>query len=1186
MNKKALLMGLWMVLLISFVSAWEFDNVATNWNAVDNSLDIVDGYGLGDTVAHIKLVENTDQALINGRAVFEITLYEDYTEGVVDGTDFVDRSGEAVGMVGSWSYLDNRSYVVQIPNYENICGEVNGTYTCWNNITNYNNTLKWVTEWKNYVGEDMVSGNYKFKIEAKKQQMEDVDFIPELFGVELPQWAWWNTSWNTRKKIFVNENGNYYDLINYSINLTIPYEDGMQNDFDDLRFTNFEASEELGYWIESHTDGVTANIWVKFPNISKSTTTDFYMYFNNSLATNNSDRNEGMLLYDDFSVDTIGSVWQCFYGSWIITGGYLIQSVDNAGGGQHCNTINNFTQNGFIVSTKYKSTSNDGAAPDVSWATVVGNSEPVGSVRHGSGASIGHYRPNTYDFFGAYWLPYAQHPGLVSGIDWHIDELRWFMKNSTYVNATGKIDGNQPQNFSFENATVGYPGILSPTWDGKKVFDVGTDHANGWFDWIEARAYVEPEPSYSFGSTEVIGVDIVLTNPAGGGAVPLLNANFSCELNVYGFNLTNANLTIYNPDNTTDHIETWNWLSSDNIISFNVSYIHNFTDGGWRVWGCTGVSDQPSTTQVNQTFFVDSYFPNLTLYNPILEGDSASARLDFLVQDVFPDKCFYSLDGSTNVTLGSCSSNTTFNAGSYGSHSFSFYANDTVGNLNETHRDFLVIEKISETYEASVIETTTQTFDIVLDDTTNLEPAVTLKYDNTDYSGTLVGTSGTQKTYRTIFNMGNVSIGTSETRHFNWTMSGSVDGNAGSYTFPTNSQTVSALIIVPTNDTNAQICDDVSATLHMVNYTFLNEETDDTINGINLTAYYKVWVETESNYVEKSWVETHSSASTYPVCLFPNDASIYADVKLIYGGEGDYAIREFNLQGQIFNNQTQEYNLYMANDTDTSTITITVQESSGIELVDYLVKAIKVNYGNASNLEYEVESHITDGNGQTIFELYPEDYYYFEVWKDGVLKHTESPPAIVTGDFTITVSLQTIFDPNVEAEIEANVISSLSYNNNTGNITTTWSDSMGLINQACLRVWNGTSGSSNPFSNSCDGNLSGTLSQNIGNYTGMIFYSGLFVTSVEDGIEYKIESLDVDLREGWQVFSREGLLWGGVVATTTIALLAVPSPTAVITVGIATFAVLGYVLNIFSIGWGVFVFIAFLGIVFIIYMRD
>lgn len=1158
MNKKALLMGLWMVLLISFVSAWEFDNVATNWNAVDNSLDIVDGYGLGDTVAHIKLVENTDQALINGRAVFEITLYEDYTEGVVDGTDFVDRSGEAVGMVGSWSYLDNRSYVVPIQDWETICY---GNGTCVENLTGTHNETRYNNTWVNYGGEDMVGGNYKFKIEAKKQQMEDVDFIPELFGVELPQWAWWNNNWYKRQKIDISENSGTTSN-NYTFDLNITYDSDMQTDFDDLRFVDSTETEELNYWIESYIASNSAQVRVKVPTLTMDTNTSIYMYYDNTLAISTSDPENAFLFYDNASTDRSSEYTED--GGCILT--HSSSEYSLGGGSGNCVSyptslvsVGNVSVNGTV-----KDTGTPYASGVVMRTTDEDNTYKVQKVnaeqRLRKTVGGGETELQTLS------------SGLNNGqyYNYHLTAFDNNISNEVNGYITSKLDTE----FSTGNA-----GIFGYTTGGSSQFEL-----------LIIRAYTYPEPTVTFGAESPIGAVATQIEPLNNSVTSSsMNINFSCNATTTdstGTNITNMSYYLYNPLDNLDLFQLYTF-AIDETNSTTTSFLYNLTNEGNWIWSCYAGNTEGFTTYTsNFSLWYDRSPPNLTLYNPILEGDSASARLDFLVQDVFPDKCFYSLDGSANVTLGSCSSNTTFNAGSYGSHSFSFYANDTVGNLNETHRDFLVIEKISETYEASVIETTTQTFDIVLDDTTNLEPAVTLKYDNTDYSGTLVGTSGTQKTYRTIFNIGNVSIGTSETRHFNWTMSGSVDGNAGSYTFPTNSQTVSALIIVPTNDPNAQICDDVSATLHMVNYTFLNEETDDTINGINLTAYYKVWVETESNYVEKSWVETHSSASTYPVCLFPNDASIYADVKLIYGGEGDYAIREFNLQGQIFNNQTQEYNLYMANDTDTSTITITVQESSGIELVDYLVKAIKVNYGNATNLEYEVESHITDGNGQTIFELYPEDYYYFEVWKDGVLKHTESPPAIVTGDFTITVSLQTIFDPNVEAEIEANVISSLSYNNNTGNITTTWSDSMGLINQACLRVWNGTSGSSNPFSNSCDGNLSGTLSQNIGNYTGMIFYSGLFVTSVEDGIEYKIESLDVDLREGWQVFSREGLLWGGVVATTTIALLAVPSPTAVITVGIATFAVLGYVLNIFSIGWGVFVFIAFLGIVFIIYMRD
>ena len=243
MNKR-LLIGLVFCLLLIPVSAMasEWDNVKANYNPDNKSIDIVNAYGLGSTIAHLQLIENTDQALINGRAVFEVTLFDDYVEGVVDGTDFVDREGQSQNMLGAWRYEVNESYIESTPQYEQVCDGTftNGTENCYWNLTGYDNITKWHMVWNDYEGEDVEAGTYRFEITAKKPIGKDVDFIPILFGVQLEEFAWWNTTWEKRQNITIEETtGDSFS--NYSVYLEIDYDDNMSLNFSDIRFLNDET---------------------------------------------------------------------------------------------------------------------------------------------------------------------------------------------------------------------------------------------------------------------------------------------------------------------------------------------------------------------------------------------------------------------------------------------------------------------------------------------------------------------------------------------------------------------------------------------------------------------------------------------------------------------------------------------------------------------------------------------------------------------------------------------------------------------------------------------------------------------------------------------------------------------------------------------------------------------------------
>ena len=102
-------------------------------------------------------------------------------------------------------------------------------------------------------------------------------------GVLSAQPPEWLDGWAYRKEINITENsGN--DLTDYQVKIPVVYESKMQSDFSDLRFTDSDGTTLLSYWVEEYTEGSSATVWVKIPDIPASGVKTIYMYYGNPPA--------------------------------------------------------------------------------------------------------------------------------------------------------------------------------------------------------------------------------------------------------------------------------------------------------------------------------------------------------------------------------------------------------------------------------------------------------------------------------------------------------------------------------------------------------------------------------------------------------------------------------------------------------------------------------------------------------------------------------------------------------------------------------------------------------------------------------------------------------------------------------------------------------------------------------------
>ncbi|NIA04024.1 MAG: DUF2341 domain-containing protein [Nitrospiraceae bacterium] len=76
-------------------------------------------------------------------------------------------------------------------------------------------------------------------------------------------YTWWNTSWVYRNPITIDNTGSA--LSNYQVKITVPYEQGMNLDFSDLRFVDSNGTP-LNYWIEDTYPKSCAQILARDPS--------------------------------------------------------------------------------------------------------------------------------------------------------------------------------------------------------------------------------------------------------------------------------------------------------------------------------------------------------------------------------------------------------------------------------------------------------------------------------------------------------------------------------------------------------------------------------------------------------------------------------------------------------------------------------------------------------------------------------------------------------------------------------------------------------------------------------------------------------------------------------------------------------------------------------------------------------
>jgi len=566
--------------------------------------------GINEKNIFVKLIENK-ASLTKGEAIFEIN------------TPIPINISEALkikfniykGNLRDYEIYVNHSEKYIIPKYITVIEyyecQANGTIVnCTKSSTSLvGNITKYREGWKKA---DLIkAGTHKIRLIGKWKAHTGpqlIDWVPalkfkkELIGLDKDliltraDWAWWDVNWNRKKEINITT-GDTTTRANVSVLINVTYDSDMKSDFGDLRFVDEEEDNELGYWFYNNTYYASSSVevWIKLNrNISSSSPTRIYMYYENPSVTTSSNISNAFMFADDFdSVIDWTNKWYSNNQALYATGGGILNVTSTSALNEVMSTQSSFTN--YIARVRVRRyTSTDqirmeqpGIKGDWDGATE--------DTKLDADDRIYTYVGSSYSFKvvgGTDWF-YGEYKNPASG---NANNTVWAENRTIIVNKTGTPDDRTT-----------YPSIWS----------YGTGKL-GMVDWIFIRGFISDNPSYVFGSEQISDtsypqfsnyIEIPPNNTAySNGATYKFNVTITSTNGTIGLMFDGTN---YTATNISDEFEStildlasgahsyyWWAYGNGTLNLFNTSNIQSYTvakatptgsltsSNGWTIdWG-------------------------------------------------------------------------------------------------------------------------------------------------------------------------------------------------------------------------------------------------------------------------------------------------------------------------------------------------------------------------------------------------------------------------------------------------------------------------------------------------------------------------------------------------------------------------------------------------------------------------
>jgi len=483
---------------------------------------------------------------------------------------------------------------------------------------------------------------------------------------------------------------------------------------------------------------------------------------------------------------------------------------------------------------------------------------------------------------------------------------------------------------------------------------------------------------FNFKAYGLTNNNVVILNSPINNYVSSTNLNdFNCSATTQGGS-TLINMSLWhNATGTWERNQTLNKTGTTNESVFTIS-IPNEQSILWTCEACDNDGDCGFANE-NRTITIDTSFPTINIIHPATTENIGYAQgnqtLSWIITDASFDSAWYNYNG-TNVSVYGATNSTTFQLDDT-DRNLTFWANDSVGNVNSTFRswDYKVFV-LNETYTTPTISGIINEFLLELETNGTQVTLAYLNYNNTNVLGSI---SSSGNYYNLTRNQIAIGVSTSTNIPFYWNVTMS---NGYNFTIDSKNQTINPIIINETCGAGKYV---------IFNFTVVDEITQTKLNGATEDSSIKIDLDlyTLDGAVKlNEFYQNFSQINPIAICIdnnLSNNEQYSIDAQIQYGAT-NYSSELYNIERYVLNSSTFYNNitLYNLDTTHTQNFRLITRDTSYLPIDGALIQ-IERKYIEDGTF-YTTEIPKTDAKGVTSASLQLNDIIYnFYIYQDGTL---------------------------------------------------------------------------------------------------------------------------------------------------------------------------------------------------------
>ena len=1064
------------LLLVSFASAFEFDNVKS-YNPDTREVVITNAYGLGDEIGKAKLNTPLNVLVATGYqkvAEFDLWAYEDYNDALKQFT-FSDmkRGKQKINKDYDLKYKTTEEILVDDYGIVGSFFDGNGTEVDEYGVVGQHKEDR--VAWEKVTPANLMKNDYvTVGVFVFVEEGDFVDWIPTIYGVEVEEWATYEALYTetytvSQYNVVNNGAGSSVSFVNNSYcqlttsstadgeqwaTKSVPTEfdlpgdwtmnstmdmlygsgngDGMLWGFGNTNDEYLDLDDFFGILV-SHADTAgQANVYFQH---RRNGVTDVYL----SIADHMNDN----LFPLDFEMVKTGTTISVT--AWADTGAKIYEGSDtmNENWGDLVK-YGMFGRDDFYAGRDIRV-----RASNFVYYQEFSDFGP--NITLNSPSSTNYTSPQTIQFnFTAF------------------DDI-----NLTDVNLYVDDVLNQTNSSGINNTD--YLFNLSLTEGDYIIHGQALDNKTGETNSSSVRIVIDSTPFIDF-----------ITPPTPVNYANISNESIPIYVNVSlgGNAIENISYDFYNFNGTLTQYQFTNETYLINVTLPDAHFHYNVT-----VCVDTGKCNSTETRHLNH----DTTAPLVDIISPTgvytygFAGEIVD--LNWTVSDNTDelDSCWYDYNGTT--VAANCSANYTTFILEEGNYNITLYANDTFGNVNSSTSSWsYTLFSGGEIYSTSTTETALEYFEINIsyDSSAWTSASAGFSYNDTSYDATVAG-SGDDIVIS--YDLYVPTVNGTTVMDFFWTLNLTNASGTTSFSTTTKQQTVLKI--------NFSVCN-LSESPQLYFETYSTTSPEIAVNATFASAWEIKDVSGDTVALSRSYEDTSETNSTWGFCISPNSSNYTVSVAVTVDATGFTPTSHYIVNADYSGTGTP-IPIYLLNDSDATLTQIVVRDQDNQPIEDVFTTIQRYDVGTDTYYNVAMTKSDSDGSDLTYLKWYDTWYRFIGVY-NGEVVLTEGPEKISASPKTLSFGELSGSDYEKFRDISY----SLTFNDDTDNYVLSFVDVSGETSSSCLRVIKRNVTADYLVCESCEVSSSATMYCNIAAWGNGTFIADYYATGSP---RYYIDSL-------------------------------------------------------------------------------